>query len=114
MNRTQLIQAINDAKIFQNADWEEMYFPDEIEYILERCEILADGLDVEKHRWYETSVTVYELLADNLFGQDEYELFGIRYATNIFSEQMGYHDIYHVIEAFPMKEMKTITYVKED
>ena len=104
MNRIELIEAINSSKTLQNDDFNEMEFPQEIQEIIDVCRIVASDLDVEKHRWYETSITVYEL--------DE-EYFGIRYITTIYSENTEFSDIYHTLEAFPMKAISTITYVKE-
>ena len=99
-----LIEKLNGLKITQiSGDWEENiheeiwneYF-DKIIY-----EQVAFGLDVDTHRWYETSTTVVKL-PDGIMG--------VNYITNMFSESQDYIDCYHTMEFFEMEEYATISY----
>lgn len=97
----ELIQKLNDLKIIQRsydfvedlpADIAEKYFPaNSIE-----CE-----LDIDKHRWYETSISVWET---------DLGLIGVRAITNLYSEMSMYYDMHHRLEFFEMEPIETITY----
>ena len=104
MNIIKLIEQINSSKTVQNESFEEQQLPEKIQNILNECTIVAKNLDIEQHRWYETSVVVYALNG---------EYFGIRYITNMYSESSDYDDIYFTITAFPMKQVQTVTYIKQ-
>lgn len=104
MNRKELIEKINSLEIIQRYWYDDENFPEEISDILDTCDEVAHFLHINKHRWYETSVVVYKL-------NDEY--FGIRYVTDLFSESSSIYEMYWTLEAFPMKEVKTITYEVE-
>lgn len=105
MTVEKLINSINELKLVQNKYWDEMDWPDEIQNILDNCEVVEGGLDVDKHRWYELSTTVYKTKDD--------EIFGIQYITQLYSESSSYDDIYHYINAFPMGAIESVTYVKK-
>lgn len=62
---------------------------------------VASGLEVIKHRWYETSTTVFKVHGG---------LLGVHCVTNIFSESMDWEDCYMTINFEEMKEVQTITY----
>ena len=97
----EIVEKINNLKKIQKEYWEDVEFPKEIQAILDSCEIVAEGLDVDKHRWYETSTVVYKL-------NEQY--FGITYVTDTFSENSSIEDMYWEICAVPMKQVQTITY----
>ena len=66
-------------------------------------EIIEIGIEVEKHRYYETSISVLKL---------EDGLIGIRTLSDLFSEQMNWTDTYesprfHEVES---KEVVTTIY----
>lgn len=63
--------------------------------------VVKSNLDVDKHRYYETSVTVIKIF-------DRY--LGIRSVTDMFSEQMDISDCYHTLVFFEMKKVETITF----
>ncbi len=63
--------------------------------------ISAENLDVDTHRWYETSITVI-----NIYGR----YLGVRHITGMFSESQLHEDCYVQIEFYEMKEVETITY----
>lgn len=104
MNRVELIDKINGLGINQINHWEDTEFPEEIQEVLNGCDIVEEGLDVDKHRWYETSVVVYQI-------GDEY--FGITYVTDLFSESMSISDCSWEIVAFPMTAIQITSYVNE-
>lgn len=104
MNRLELIENINSLKLIQKECWEDVDFPQEIQEVLDTCNINKTDLDVDKHRWYETSVTVYELNGEH---------FGIRYVTDTFSEQSSIEDMSWQICAIPMKAIQSVKFVKE-
>ena len=102
MKLQEIIERINKMKLIQDTWWKEQEFPDkEIDLILYKSPAVAVNIDAYPHRWYETSVTVYKL-------DDGY--LGIRFVTNTYSESMGISDCGHIIKAFEMEEVPTITY----
>lgn len=62
---------------------------------------IAFDLDVDKHRWYEVATTVYQV-------GDIY--FGIRGATQMYSESSSWDDLGVDWRVFEMKEVQTVTY----
>ena len=62
---------------------------------------VIDGLNVDKHRWYETTLSVYKL---------EEGLLGVTSVTDLFSEQSTVNDIYHTLEFNEVEEIPSITY----
>ena len=103
----ELLKKLNDADISQTEGCWDEEIPDEIwnEFFENNHEELAEGLDVDTHRWYELSTTVVGVCGG---------LLGIRMVTNIFSESMDYADCGEDITFFEMKEVKTVTYVEKD
>lgn len=101
MTSKEIVTLINESKIIQDSSYDEQEFPEIIQTIIDQSKILTEGLDVDKHRWYETSITVYQ------YGN---EIFGIQYVTDLFSEQSSFEDIYWTIYAYEMQEEKVISY----
>ena len=64
--------------------------------------LVASGLSVDKHRWYETSTTVYAV--------GEWYL-GLNEVTDVFSEQMGISDCEVTSNFFEMEAQQSTTYV---
>jgi len=62
---------------------------------------LKSGLDVDTHRWYETSISVVEIYGKPL---------GIRHITNLFSEESSVEDVCFTIEFFEMEEIMVTSY----
>ena len=104
MNRLELIEKINSLKIVQTDYPDEFEFPEEIKPFMDDCDIVRESVNTDKRRWYETDITVYEY---------EGEYFGIRFLTQLYSEQSSIEDIYHILSAIPMKAIQTVSYVKE-
>lgn len=103
MNMKELVQKLNDLKITQTeGDWAEN-IPEEIynEYLDGSYQEVDYDLDVDTHRWYETSITVLEFPSGFV---------GVRYITNMFSESQDYEECYHTIEFMEMEEYVTTSY----
>ena len=66
-----------------------------------KWEEVDSGLNVDKHRWYELSTTVYKIYGRYL---------GVRHVGDVFSEQMSYSDVGHNYSFNEMKPVSTITY----
>lgn len=99
----ELLTKLKKLEIIQfSGDWAEN-LPDDIweEYFNENFEEVKKGLDVDEHRWYETSITVIKI-----FGR----FLGIRHITNMYSAQQDFEDCYEKIKFMEMKEVPSITY----
>ena len=104
-----IIEKLNALQITQKrGDWEDNiprdtydeYFRDEHDGLPTYREVVYN-LDVDTHRWYETSTTVLKF---------EEGLMGVNYITNMFSESQDYEDCYHTMEFFEMEEFVTTSY----
>jgi hypothetical protein len=94
----EVMAKVNEGKFDSLWDVDE-YF----EYEL-KIKSLEEGLDIDKHRWYEVSTSVYPI-GDRFLGVS-----GI---SQCYSESSGPEDCCHASEAFEMVEKKTVTYVKK-
>lgn len=101
----ELLEKLKSLELEQTGgDWiEEEGLPMDIykNYLEGNLKEVDFGLDVDKHRWYEKSTTVYEIFGRYL---------GVRMATDLFSESMDYSDCSVTIKFFEMKPVTTITY----
>ena len=61
---------------------------------------IANNLNVSKHRWYETSTTVFEL---QVGGETKY--LGVNCATGIFSEESSFSDLCCSYSFFEMRKI---------
>ena len=96
MTKQELINQVNKANY--NSLWEaEDYIPREIPQV-------AEGLQLDEHRWYSTAINVYKC---------EDGFVGVWGAYQSFSEMQTWDDLDIICKAFPMKEIQTITYVEE-
>ena len=98
-----LLKELNDLKIVQQSmDWAES-IPDSIweNDLKENSIIKKEGLFVDKHRWYETSVTVIEI-----YGR----LLGIDFVSGLNSESMSVEDVGHEIQFYQMDDVVEVTY----
>jgi len=66
--------------------------------------VLQEGVEPDKHRWYEISTTIFKL------GE---EVFGARGGTDIYSETTGWDDLCIKPEFFEVEEIAKITYQKK-
>ena len=63
--------------------------------------IIPKSIDVDRHRWYEVSTTIYKV-------EDGYV--GIRGISQIYSEYMSDKDCDYLCEASEYEEVQTISY----
>lgn len=96
MKREELIEKVNDAHY--KSLWEA---EDEMGHEVEK---VAEGLDLDEHRWFSTAIDVYRC---------EDGFVGIQGAYQSFSEMQSWSDIDWDCTAFPMKEIQTVTYIAE-
>lgn len=68
------------------------------------AENVSNGLNTDKHRWYEITTSVYRI--NNNF-------IGIEGASQCYSEEMSFTDCCVDAEAFEMEEVKTVTYKRK-
>lgn len=69
-------------------------------------EEIGSEIDVEQHRHYETSITVYKSKSGFLLG--------VRKISNVYSEMSDVEDCYHYIELYEMQEVEVISYTIKD
>jgi len=103
MKNKELVKKLNDLQIHQTTgDWAES-LPDNIweDNFEGQYSEVEEGLDVDTHRWYETSVTVVKI-------NDGF--IGINYITNTFSESTYIEDCYHHLVFSEMKEITVTSY----
>ena len=99
----ELVKLLNELNLSQcSMDWDEN-IPDDIyvKFFENNHKEVASGLDVERHRWYETSTIVIEINGKFL---------GINLVTDLFSENMDIEDTGEGIIFFEMQEINTISY----
>ena len=104
-NIQEVIHKLNELNITQTkGDWTEN-IPEDIwnTWFKDNFKELSSGLEVDTHRWYETSISVIAI--NNVF-------LGIKFITNMFSESQGYDDCCVQMRFYYMKEVKVITYTK--
>lgn len=105
MNVKDIIEKLNNQKIVQVAidiyDQEN----EDIDELLKGSEKVASNLNIDRHRWYETSTTVYKL-EDGTF-------IGVEAISNVFSENSTVEDCFHCLEFMEMEEVPATTYKKK-
>ena len=92
-----IIKEINDAKC------------NSVHSVEDECELFAkgdykcvkEGLNVDKHRWYENSTNVYAV--------GEWFL-GVCGPSDLFSESSSFEDLFVDTVAFEMEEVQSVTY----
>lgn len=65
---------------------------------------LATEIDIDKLRWYETSISVYEFPEG---------LLGVRHVTDMYSEQISVSDIRHTLIFCEMEEFTNVSYKRK-
>lgn len=102
-NISALVEKLNNLKILQTSYEFEELIPKEIweEHFEDKYEAVDWDLDVDTHRWYETSITVLKF--NDCF-------MGVRFITKMFSESQEYEDCYHHLEFMEMEEYSTVSY----
>lgn len=99
----ELVKKLNGLHIMSKSmDWEEC-LPGSIWGDFGEYRTLCSGLDVDKHRWYEASITVIEVHG---------RLLGIKNITNVYSENSSCEDCCFTLGFFEMKAIPTTSYVR--
>lgn len=95
-----MIERLNSLKIKQTSSWQE----DIPEDVWKECiegNLVARGLDVDKHRWYETIIDVFKC------GE---EFIGVRHVGMTYSEMQDIDSLDWQLEFFEMEKIHTVTY----
>ena len=93
MKKKELIDLINNDYLYSIYDAEDI-IPKDVQCV-------ANGLEIDKHRWYSTCVSVYAC-------EDGYV--GIRGVNDLYSDMMCYSDCDYRCEASEYKAVATIAY----
>ena len=98
----EIIEELNSLKIIQKSmDFTEDLDQDILDkYFTNNC--VEELLDVDKHRWYETSIQVYALPDGFL---------GVRCVTDTQGESVEVPDIFWTLEFFEMRQIETVSYI---
>lgn len=96
MKVQKLIDYVNSNGFYSMYDFEDSLTDRELE-----LKIVSEDIDVDRHRWYEISTTVYKV-------EDGYV--GIRGISQIYSEYMSDKDCDYLCEASEYEEVQTISY----
>lgn len=91
MKVAEVIEKVNSTKYWSLFDFEEDF----------NLEIVASGLYIDKHRWYEISTTVYK--CDGFVG--------VSGVSQLYSESMDYESCFCECVAEEFKPVQTISYV---
>jgi len=100
----EIIKELNNLKILQKSgEWVED-LPEELyeKYFKRNC--IDEEIDIEKHRWYETSISVYDTSKG---------LIGVRHASQLYSESSMWEDLGYTIKFFEMESFEIITFRKK-
>lgn len=93
-----LLEQLQGLEIVQTSiDWAEN-LPEQIwnDHFRENFKEIKNGLDVDKRRHYETSISVIEIYD---------KLLGIKHITGVYSENSSCEDCYVTLEFFEMEEV---------
>ena len=96
MKVQKLIDYVNSNGFYSMYDFEDSLTDRESE-----LEIVSEDIDVDRHRWYEVSTTIYKV-------EDGYV--GVRGVTYLYSEDMTYSDCDYLCKASEYEEVQTISY----
>lgn len=98
-----LLSELQDQSITQQGmDWAESLTNDMWNtHFKGNFKELKSNLDVDTHRWYETSVSIIEIYG---------KLLGIRHVSNTFSESMMVDDCDVTLQFMEMEEFTTVDY----
>jgi hypothetical protein len=101
MNVKELIKEINSLGKVQEEYWENIKFPEKIQEILDKSEIIEPEVNAERYTWYKISVVGYKY-------EDSY--FGISFITNFNLEINSIREINYIIKAYPLRKILEVKY----
>lgn len=97
----EIIEELNSLKIIQKSmDFTEDLDQDILDKYFTNC--VKELLDVDKHRWYETSIQVYEL-------PDGY--LGVQCITDVVGESNSVEDMFWTLRFFEMDQIQVVSYI---
>jgi len=96
----ELVEYLNSLKILQKSSHDED-IPEDIWNEYFDGNGVTGGLNINKHRWYETSIDVYKI-------NDGF--IGVNSVTDCFSEQSSIEDMFWTLDFFEMQEIMKPTY----
>jgi len=97
-----LVKKLNDLKIDQTCCWEEDIPNDLWEaHFNVNFKTVAKGLNIDKHRWYEVSTDVIEMMGGFL---------GIRHISKMYNENSDIEDFCHTLKFYVMEPYEVISY----
>ena len=100
-NIKEIIEELNSLKIIQKSmDFTEDLDQDILDKYFTNC--VKELLDVDKHRWYETSIQVYEL-------PDGY--LGVQCITDVVGESNSVEDMFWTLRFFEMDQIQVVSYI---
>jgi len=111
VNVKELVDKLNELNINQTQHGWEENIPKEIwdEYFSGKKYVeLARGLEVDKHRWYETTTTVIEFSHE--IGEQQ-QIMGINHVSDLVSDSMDVDYCDEHLTFSVMKAIPKITYV---
>ena len=79
----------------------ECYNTISLEELVKEAILVKECVDVEKHRWYETSISIFRC-SDGLLG--------IRLPSQLYSESSEWSDLYSGIEFYDIEEVMEVAY----
>jgi hypothetical protein len=96
MKVAEVIEKVNNTKYWSLYSFEEDF----------NLEVVASGLYVDKHRWYEISTSVYKC---------EDGFVGVSGVSQLYSESSDYEDCYYecIAEEFEPKQITTYVPVRK-
>lgn len=97
-----LIKELNELEITQKGDWLE----DVPQSLLKDKVVVAYGLNIDKHRHYETAVDVLEYESGIYMG--------VQYCSNVFSEQSSIADVAWTLHFFEMEAVPSVIYKRKE
>ena len=100
-----LLKELNKNEIEQTSYWEDCIPKEIYKKYFDKYTLVTTGIDIDTHRWYETSTTVIKIYGKFL---------GIDHIAQVFSESMGFGDCGVNINFFEMEEFTTVSYRKKE
>lgn len=77
----------------------ECYNTFELEELVEGAELVKEDVDIEKHRWYETSISTFKC-SDGLLG--------IRLPSQLYSELLEWSSLYSGVKFYDVEEVMEV------
>lgn len=104
-----IVEELNELKITQKEysilEQEDVYEVFEKYGGVSDFEVVCENLDIDTHRWYELSTTVFRSKASGY-------TFGVVQVSSVFSDMTELTDIFHILKSFEMREVAVVSYAE--